>query len=159
MRASHAALALALWLVACTDAPPGIPRSQLVGPLREATQPDVKRELALRSESDATLRAWLADHGPPDYVAFPSARETTLFYVELDQEVHFARPLWAGDSPEPEPGAIRAHHHRFFSNRDRQRLGDLRREQAHQEERAARRRSREAVERLWRPVPAAPADE
>jgi len=148
-------------VAACTTAPPrsAIPPSQLAGFLQAGLDPGAQSGLAQRAERDATLARWLEGNGPPDYVLLDSPRSATLFYVELDQEVRFERAYWSDASPEPTPGAIRAHHHRFFSNTDRQRLGDLRREQAQEDQRAARRRSRDAIERLWRPVPAAPDDD
>jgi len=161
MRAAQASVCVVVLLVAaCTTAPrSAIPPSQLVGFLKEGLEPETQDALAARAERDATLAGWLEGNGPPDYVLLDSPRSATLFYVDLDLEVRFERPYWSEASPEPTSGPIRAHHHRFFSNTDRQRLGDLRREQAQEEQRAARRRSRDEIERLWRPAPAAPADD
>ena len=136
------------------EPPPAIPASQMTGPLRDATSEEARLELERREAADTTLQEWIADYGPPDYLATPSDHDLVLFYVARDLEAHFRRGWLASSSGPPRTDSVRAHHHRFFSNDDRERLGQLRRERAVEDERTRRARARETS----REVPAARDD-
>ncbi len=131
----------ALCGLACTTPASTAPGSFQLGGVRPAATPEVNSELARRAQSDATLADWLASADAPDYVAFPSERAAILFYVEKDEAVHFNRERFARTSEAPETDTIRAGHHAFFSNEDRERLGELRRSRSVFEERERRRRA------------------
>jgi len=147
-----------LVLSACMDRPSAIPRSQLGDGIHAAHDELAGSELARRSASDSTLREWLTQEGTPDYVILESKRALMLFYVEQDLSARFERAPFSRNSSPPTTGTIRAPDHRFFSNRDRQRLGDLRRERAQADTHPTRSRLRRpANPSSTEDIPASPA--
>jgi len=156
------AVLVSLWILslcACVDPLPAIPRSQLNGNVRPLLEERIQAELDRRSAEDPTLAEWLADNELPDYVSFDSERSTTLFYVERDLYASFSKPRFSSVSDPPVSGSIRAPHHRFFSNADRERLGDLRRERAQVDELERRRRAQRAYSDSLPDPPAPPEDD
>jgi len=112
-----------------------------VGGVRASGEAEVAAELESRAASDATLHDVLEREGTPDYVVFPSERSIILLYVQKDEAIHLNRTRLGRQSLPPVTDQIRAGHHAFFSNADREALGDLRRQRAMFEERERRRRN------------------